>query len=261
MRIVVRLCVTCLVCCVGLFYLLVAGADGASSSIEAGGEVLGDSLVVAGSPIEGEQRMSQEEVRRASPEAVAEREASSTAFEGLGSSKAANLAAEAFPTAIDEGDGGPPKLPAGQQISSYLTDNVARVALPGDGHGVIESSLPMAVETSPEQWLPVDLGVREAGNAFALTRPVVALSIPKQLQEGVALAGSGVSLKPLNAAGAAVGGSEGAVDGAVVFYGDVGMGSDVDVVVKPLTAGFEEDALLRSVRSPQQLSFRLELLR
>ena len=55
------------------------------------------------------------------------------------------------------------------------------------------------------------------------------------------------------------GGSEGLVDGSVVFYGGVGVGSDVDEVVVPETGGFSEDAVLRSVASPKRLAYRVGL--
>jgi RHS repeat-associated protein len=238
----------------------IASAEGSPAGERGGASSsLGSSLVTPGSPAQGEQAQAAEEAKLTNPDAVAEREASQTKFENLNSEQAAALASEAFPAAIDEPAGGPPKLPAGQQVTSYLTDNAARVSLPEGKRGVIESSEPLAVETSTGQLLPIDLALSESGGSFALARPAVPLSIPKRLQEGVSVAGSGVSLTPVNASGAAVGGVEGSIDGTVAFYGGVELGSDVDMIVKPLTRGFEEDALLRSVRSPQQLSFRLGL--
>ncbi len=47
--------------------------------------------------------------------------------------------------------------------------------------------------------------------------------------------------------------------GSVVFYGGVGVGSDVDEIVKPEIDGFSEDAILRSVASPERLSYRVGL--
>jgi RHS repeat-associated protein len=256
--------VACLACCVtGLACSPVTafGEEG-SPSVEGSGSSsssLGSPLVTSGSPTQSEQAQAAEEAKLANPDAVAEREASQTRYEGLSGEAAEKLAGEAFPTVIDEQAGGPPKLPAGQQITSYLSDNAARVSLPEGKRGVIEASEPMAIETSPGQLLPIDLGLSESGGSFGVARAAVALGIPKRLQEGVSLVDSGVSLTPVNASGAAVGGAEGSVDGAVAFYGGVELGSDVDMIVKPMTTGFEEDALLRSARSPQQLSFRLGL--
>src|SRR5579864_4970297 len=52
-------------------------------------------------------------------------------------------------------------------------------------------------------------------------------------------------------------GSEGQVDGSVVFYGGVGVGSDVDIAMKPSTLGFSAETFLRSERSPETLYFRV----
>jgi RHS repeat-associated protein len=209
--------------------------------------------------VEGEQALAVAEARLATPDAVAAREESQAKYEGLDSEQAMKVASEAFPAVISDQGGGPPQLPAGEQITGYLTDDAARLALPENKRGVIESIAPMAIETSPGQRVPINLSLKNSGGAFSLAQPAVGLSIPTRLQEGVSLAGSDVSLTPVNGSGAPVGGSEGVIDGAVVFYGGVELGSDVDVFVKPITAGFEEDALLRSVRSPQELAFRLGL--
>jgi RHS repeat-associated protein len=188
---------------------------------------------------------------------VAAREESQTKYEGLDPSQAAKLAGEVFPGTIDRPAGTLPQLPAGQQVVGYPADNAAQVDLGGGKHGVIESMEPIAIETSQGHREPLDLGLEEANGAFHPSRSDVAVRIPKQLADGVQLVSTGVSLTPVDASGSALGGSEGTVDGATVLYANTQ--TDTDTVVKPLTSGFEEDALLRSVNSPQQLSFRLGL--
>ena len=71
------------------------------------------------------------------------------------------------------------------------------------------------------------------------------------------LAGTGVSLTPVDAHGTPLGGSEGVLDGASVFYANTQ--SDTDALVKPTTAGFEADTVLRSIASPEQLAYRVGL--
>ncbi len=80
---------------------------------------LESSLVVTGSPTEGEQLTAAEGARRTNPEVVAEREASRTKYEGLGSDETAKLASEKFPATLDEQAGGPPKLGAGQSLTGF----------------------------------------------------------------------------------------------------------------------------------------------
>ncbi len=198
-----------------------------------------------------------EKAKLANPEAITIREESRTKYEGLSSEQAAKLAGEAFPAVIDEPAGGPPKLPEGQHITAFPAGNVASVDLGEGKHGVVESLEPMAVEGSSGQRVPIDLSLSEAGGAFHPTTPLVSVTIPKQLGEGVQIPAVGVSLTPVNEQGSSLTGAEGVADGATVFYGSTQ--TDTDTVIKPVTLGFEADTVLRSVESPEQLLFRVGL--
>jgi RHS repeat-associated protein len=249
-------------CLAGLeFASPVAFAEGSSALGGTGGSPLENPLVVPeGLPLLGEQSVQEiEEARRASPEAVIARQESQTKYEGLSAGEASKLAGEVFPGMVDHPAGGLPQLPEGEHITNIIGANAAQVSSAQGGKAVLESVEPIAAESSSGKWAPVNLSVSEVSGGFQLANPVVGLSIPKQLQEGVSLAGLGVSLTPVDASGAAVGGSEGRLDGSVVFYGGVDVGSDVDEIVKPETDGFSEDAILRSSVSPKSLVYRVGL--
>lgn len=263
MRVTLRTLVTSLLCCAGLVVLaanpVCAYAEASALLGGSGGSPLESPLVVAeAQPLVGGEGVAQaEEARRSNPEAVAEREASRTEYEGLNTEQAAKLAAKVFPGVIDEPAGGPPQLPSGESITGYLTDDAAQVDL-GDGKsGLVESTAPMAVERASGQRAPVNLSLSNDGSSFQPTTPVVGVSIPKRLNAGVALTGVGVSLTPVDGSGSPLGGSEGVLDGATVFYGETGR--DSATVIKPTTAGFAADTMLLSVESPQQLYFRVGL--
>ncbi len=250
-------------CCVAGLVSLPSVVRGESQSPVTGADT---SLSLDGSPLVvqgvqaldgGQQLGAAEEARRSSPEAVTAREESRTKYESLGAEQAARVAGEAFPVVIDEPAGGPPRLPAGQSITGFPTDDVAQVELPGGRHGVIESMEPFAVETSLGHREPVDLSLEEVGGAFQPVRSDMALRIPKRLSDGVQLASTGVSLTPVAGNGSVLGGSEGVVDGASVLYANTQ--ADADTVVKPSAVGFETSTVLRSVNSPQQVSFRVGL--
>lgn len=147
------------------------------------------------------------------------------------------------------------RLPAGQSIVGFPAVNAAQVELGGGKRGVIESAEPMAAETAPGRRVPVDLSLSEVGGVFEPKMPLVGVRVPKRLGDGVALPGDGVSLTPVDAQGSPLGGSEGSVDGATVLYANTQ--TDADTVVKPTTAGFELDTMLRSVGSPQQLNYKV----
>ena len=237
----------------------VAFAEGPAALGGTGGSPLESPLVVPEAlPLLGGEAVSNlEEARRASPEAAIQRQESQTKYEDLSAEAASKLTQEAFPGMVDHATGGLPQLAEGQRITNIIGANAAQVSLAQGGHAVLESMEPIATESSPGKWSPVDLSVSEVGGVFQVANPAVGLSIPKRPQDGVSLAALGVSLTPVDASGAAVGGSEGRVDGSVVFYGGVGVGRDVDEVVKPETGGFSEDAVLRSTASPGRLVYRV----
>jgi RHS repeat-associated protein len=240
--------------CLGLACWSASASEAASVSGEPGG----DALVVPAMQTldEGQQVLAGEEAERTSPVAVAEREASSTRYEGLGPEAAEKVAGEMFPKVVGGVSGGPPPLPAGQQISSFPAANVATVDLGGGTRGVIESLQPMAVVGASGQRVPVDLSLTEAGGAFHPATPLVDVRIPKWLSEGVSLADTGVSLTPTDSSGTSLDGAEGGLDGASVFYGAENL-TDSSAVVKPVTLGFSLDTLLFSVASPRQLYFKV----
>ena len=219
--------------------------------------MLGGSLVIVGSPTEGEQVRAGEEAKLASPEALRLREESRTKFESFDAEQAGKADGEAFPGVVAGVAGGPPELPSGESITGYLADTVASADL-GDGRrGLVESTAPMAVETSPGQRVPIDLGLFEVGGVFEPVTPAVGVRIPRRLGEGVQLGTLGVSLMPVGAEGSPLSGAVGASDGASVLYANTE--TDTDALVKPTVSGFEEDTLLRSVESPSQLFFRVGL--
>jgi RHS repeat-associated protein len=259
MRFVARGAALCSLCWLALGVSF-AGVSYASSELTGvgGAGSTESALVVPGVQVldEGQQVLAGEEAARMSPVAVAEREASRTRFEGLGPEAAAKVAGELFPRVIDGVAGGPPSLPAGQQITSFPAADVASVDVGSGKRGVIESLEPMAVEGASGQRVPVDLGLTEAGGAFQPRTPLVDVRIPKRLSEGVSLGPTGVSLTPVDEAGSSLGGSEGGMDGASVFYGSDTL-TDVSALVKPVTLGFALDTLLFSVDSPQQLYFKV----
>ncbi|HXB64891.1 MAG TPA: DUF6531 domain-containing protein [Solirubrobacteraceae bacterium] len=199
-----------------------------------------------------------EVAERASPDAVVAREESQAEWEGLGTSESAQLAARVFPGVIDDPDGGSPPLPVDARVTGFASENVEQVALADGRHVVVESMQPVAVRSAVGGWSPVDLGLREAGGVFEPVSTVgEGVRVSKRLQEGVSLPGVGVSLTPVDSTGAAVAGAEGQVVGAAVFFGGVGVGDDVDMAVKPTPLGFDSEVFLRSVRSPEEVVFRV----
>lgn len=220
---------------------------------EPGGPVLTDPLVVSGSPTEAEQLQAQEQATLTSPESVVVREESQTKFEALDGEQAAKVANEVFPQLIGEPAGGPPRLPVGQSVTGFVNAYTAQVDLGSDENGLVQSLVPMAIATSATSWSPLDLGLSERAGVFEPRNPLVSVQIPRRAGEGVSAPLSGVSLTPVGGQGAGLTGEEGRVSGATVVFGNTQ--KDTDTVAKPSTFGFALDTILRSVESPQDLSF------
>jgi len=204
---------------------------------------------------EDQQVTAEAEATLTSPEAIAEREASRTAYEGLSPEQAKQIDGQLFPTLISELDGGPPPPEPGAKAVAFPADNAEQILLPGGEHAAVETTYPMAVQTSETQRTPVDLHLHASGRGFQPLFPLVSVQIPSSISSGVQIPGIGLSLTPVSSDGSAVGGATGEVDGATALYPNTS--TDTDTVVKPTTFGFAEDTLLRSVESPRQLYYRV----
>ena len=242
------------------------GGSGARALADAGGVGNGDtpgvsldSLVVPGvQPLDdGQQAVDAQRARHSSASAYVARIRSRTEFEHLGSARAAQVAREAFPEVVDQPAGGPPQMPAGTKLARYVAPDAAQLELPGNRHGIVESMAPMARQTSPGHYTPIDLALTDSDGNYTPASSTVAVQIPKRLADGVRMSGNGVSLTPVDAQGNPLGGAEGSVDGASVLYANTL--TDADTVIKPTTLGFEADTLLRSPESPDQIFYRVGL--
>ncbi len=254
-----RLLVVCLVLCV----VTAMGRDRAALAEST--LLTGSPLVISDSPVESEQLRALEEARLDSPEAVSARGESQTAYSGYGVTESEELVGRLFHAFIDEPDGGLPKLPEGEQVSSFSSPFSAALELPGGKRGALESVSPIAVEDPASgQLAPIDLTPRQVGSGFEAVRPLagVHVRVGGQLSEGASFSDSGVTLTPVTEDGVSLEAS-GAIDGAGVFYGDsedaqAGV-QDVDTLAKLDTYGFSEETILRSSRSPQKLFFKVGL--
>ena len=267
-----RLLVTALACWAALAALAAgagAGAQrrlaGASGQGGLGGDASAAAATLLGRPLDppalqlldgGEQEALARLARYHSPQAVQARDLSRTAYAGLAGAQAASLARRSFPMQVEQQAGGLPPLPSGARVLGYPTISSARVQLPGGGRAVVESLAPLLTESAPGRALPIDLSLQRTAGGFEPVRSSSSVLIPTSSRDGAQLTDVGLSMAPADAAGAPVS-VGGAPLGAGVFYADTA--TDTDTLVKPTDAGFEEDSVLRSAASPQQLRFRLGL--
>jgi streptogramin lyase len=237
----------------------------ASRASSVRGSSLVGSLVVAGGLEEGQQVGAAEQAKLANPEAVVAREVSASSYENLSAPEAEKVAQEAFPALIDDPAGGLPALPAGESYNGFVDAYDARVNLGGGEQAILESLGPMATEGPSGSLAAIDLGLRDVGDAVEAVNPLVPVRLPKRLSEGAQISGLGLSMTPVTPTGgqgsgvqgAPLASSEGTVKGASVFFANTQ--TDADTIAKPSIYGFSLETLLRSARSPEQLSFQVGL--
>jgi len=192
---------------------------------------------------------------RANPEAIAARVASREAYTRLGAGGARQLSARVYPGVVAEVPSALPRLGAGQRVTGYLSDRAAQVYL---GHGkraVVLSSTLIAAPTASGAHRAIDLSLRSSGEGYQAVASPAPARIPSSLSTGVGLADSGLALIPVDGSGTPLQGN-GELDHASVLYANTQ--KDADTVAKATPSGFEVFTLLRSVDSPQQLSYRLQ---
>jgi YD repeat-containing protein len=252
-----RLVLCLLLCSLGLGCWCDAAAV-ASTGVAASAGALGDGLVVPDMQplVGGQQIRAQGEALRDNPGAVVARVLSRTSFEELDASQAARAVAEAFPGLLGQLEGGVPQLPSGARVTGFVNPGVAQVDLGGNKHAVIESPAPMA-KRDGDRWVPLDLALSRSRAGFAAADALVNVLIPTQIGEGVQLPAAGISVTPVTEKNVAVAGAEGVSEGASVLFANTQ--TDSDTVVKPSTLGVDLSTILRSVRSPERIAFRVAL--
>lgn len=230
------------------------GDEGSSAGLPISGNPL---VMPSEEPLVGNQQKIAAEVARSNPEAIQLREASATTYQNLGAGSAEKVADKVFSSFIYKPLGGPPNLPTGQRIAKYVNPYTADVTLGGKENGLVESTLPMALESSPDSWSPVNLGLHRVGDVIEPMSPLADVRMSKYLDGGALLPGAGIKVAPADSQHMPLSGTEGKVDGATVFFANTQ--TDTDTIFKPSTFGFAIDSILRSAKSPETLSYRVGL--
>jgi NHL repeat-containing protein len=124
-----------------------------------------------------------------------------------------------------------------------------------EGPTLLESTIPLRAESDSGKTEPVDLGLeREGGGNLSPSNPLVALSLPQQLGDGIKLPESGITLELPSAPDQL---APSTLDQGVAAYPEVA--EDTTFAVSPAPGGFETFTLLQSSDAPTSQVFTLDL--
>jgi hypothetical protein len=201
--------------------------------------------------------LADEEARRDTPAAEAEREDSQTAYSDLGDRAAIDVLEE-FSEGVLEPAYGSLSLKQGEEILRYSDASTAIVDLPGSqSNSVAISSLPLVDPDETGERAEVDLSLTETPEGeIESANPLVPVSFATEASAPTTVAGVGLRL-----AGAST--SEAKIEGDTAVFANAlkpGEGGvDVDYLLKPTPGGFRNFLQLRSADSPESFAYTLEL--
>jgi hypothetical protein len=178
----------------------------------------------------------------------------------LARTQAAHLLEAVFEESLDAPAGIYDEL----EVESFHSDHVAVVAgeesyLESFGQsphrGLLQSVLPLRTENDAGERAAVDLDLEQAGDGeLQAANPLVEVSIPGELGEGISLPQSGIDVR---LAGAPAERAPSVVDESAAFYPNVAEDSDFTVVATP--TGFETFSQLRTPEAPLTQTYEVDL--
>jgi Putative amidase domain len=171
-------------------------------------------------------------------------------------SEARALAAQTFSDDFAELDQDPLRALSSTDVVKFLDDNVARVNPPGsDQSALVQSTIPLRDQNDNGQLKPIDLSVGDAAGHLEPANPLVDVTLPNDASQPMELQGADVGVS-LQSPEAAVAQATPFGDGKL-FYHEAA--KDTDLIVAPVSQGFELMAQVRSPDAPEGLSLRVSL--
>jgi hypothetical protein len=174
-----------------------------------------------------------------------------TEFADIGRTDAAQLFSSAQPDVV-HGAGWADPDPNGQAASiKLLTPSAAAVTADDGSTSVAVSSEPMGFETASGGLKQIDLDLHDVADGFKADASPVTTVLPQSSADPIEL-GSGETALSVSPDGVTVTGVQ---RDSGVFYANIA--NDVDFFVKPVFGGVETYHFLRSIESPEDLSFEV----
>ncbi len=198
--------------------------------------------------------LARREEELASPQAVAERLRSLSAYADLGAAEAQQLAFSAFAPTFEELDQDPARFLSDARLERVVEADAATVTSEGETQ-LLEAGMPVRAEDEEGELAKVDLGLVPAEDGWELENPLVGVEVGASVEEGVTLPEAGVTVVQVGAEGSAAR-PQGDSD---LFFPEVDVGTDTDLIVSPTSTGVELFDVLRSPASPETFRFQFQL--
>jgi len=211
-----------------------------------------DDLAAALAKLESEEEARARELR--GPAAVAEREASRTAFRSMDSAaEAGDLLRAVFSSELGTLELDPARVLSDAALKRNLDGEGAVIETDGRRE-LVEAEIPAKVADESGEPRKVDLSLAATAGGFAPENPIVDLHIASSAAQGVAIEGGETTIAQVGADPQSTARPLGEKD---AIYPEVQ--TDTDLVVAPLSHGVELFNLLRSPASPETLRFELDV--
>jgi hypothetical protein len=160
------------------------------------------------------------------------------------------------------------------EVEQFLSDNVALVtpepangvtiggedaaeeeAVNADGPLLMDSTLPIRTEDDSGNEAVVDLDLERSENELQAVNPLIDISIPDELGEGVSIPSASIKVATSESAEGRV---PSILEGNVAFYPNVAKDTDFAVATTP--TGIETFTQIRSAEAPQSQTLNLDLV-
>jgi YD repeat-containing protein len=237
--------------------------EGQVQTVEPGGETRGGIQLPTAEDMAAtldrfEDQEAEEQADLETPAAVQEREASQEAFADLDAAEAKELLMSQFPEVLAGLNADPSRWLSNAELDRPLgeSESDATVTAPDGKTQLFEGSLPVRAENDEGGLEKVDLSLERMNEGWQPANPLVEVNIAESAEGGVEVGED--EPVTITQAGAEEGDARPLGD-KNVFFGEVGEGTDTDLLVSPISSGVEIFDMLRSVESPEELRFQLEM--
>ncbi len=188
-----------------------------------------------------------------SPAAGREREETQEAYAGVSAAEAESLLRKKFSDQLALIASDPARTLTDAKLDQVLGATGARVTV-DDQPMLLEGSMPVRTTNDEGNLAKLDLNLAKEGDEYAPVNPLTDVSLPIEASEGIEVGSGALIVKPELPEGDSIARRLGEKD---LLYFETQR--DTDLLASPLSNGVELSSLLRSVDSPENLRFDLEL--